>query len=101
MALPPLVTPEEPPCTGAFGEVSLTSGVRDVILLALYSSRAQLLLLTLSLACLGKTELQFPPFDKLQLLSPGAHLSPTSVWMGLAAGGVPDSRVARALQGLC
>ena len=44
----------------------------------LYSSRAQLLPLTLSLACLGKIKFQFTSLDKPQLLRPGAHLPPTS-----------------------
>ena len=76
---PPFLTPEEPFCTCAVWEVSLASGVIDVVLLSLHSSRAQLLPLTLSLECQGK---QGPiiPLDKLQLLGPGAHLPPTSLW---------------------
>ena len=59
-------------------EVSFTSGVTDVVILSLYTSRAQLLPLTLSLECPGKTKLQFILLDELQLLSPGAHLPPMS-----------------------
>ena len=49
---PPFWPPKEVFCTYAVGKVSLTSGV---VILSLYSSRAQLLPLTLSLECLGKT----------------------------------------------
>ena len=68
---PPSLTPEEPSCTCAVREIFLTSGV---VILSLYCSRAQLLPLTFSLECLGKTKLQFTLLDKLQLLSPGVHL---------------------------
>lgn len=74
--LPPFLTPEEPTCTA--GEVFLTSGVTHVVILSLHSGRAQLLPLTLSLECLGKTKLQFTPLDQLQLHCPGVYLSPNS-----------------------
>ena len=45
------------------------------VILSLYSSRAQLLPLTLSLKCLGETKLQFTPLNKFQLLCPEVHLS--------------------------
>ena len=75
---PPLLTPRESSGAYTVREVSLNSGVIDEIVLSLYSSRAQLLPLTLSLKCLGITELQFTPLDKLQLFSSGTHLPPTS-----------------------
>ena len=40
---PPFLTPEEPFCAWAVGEVSWTSRMIDVVILSLYSSRAQLL----------------------------------------------------------
>ena len=52
--LPPSLTPKEPSCTRAVREVSPISGVRDVVLLSLYSRRAQLPPLTLSSEGLGK-----------------------------------------------
>ena len=56
----------------------LTSRMRDVIL-SFYSSRAQLLPLTFYLEMSGENKLQFTQFDRLHLLSPGAHLHPTSI----------------------
>ena len=47
----------------------------DVVILSFYSSRAQLLPLSWSLKCLGKTKIQFTLLDNLQLFSSGAHLS--------------------------
>ena len=38
VAPPPFLTPEEPSCACATGEVSLTSGVIDVAVLSLYSA---------------------------------------------------------------
>lgn len=70
---PPFLTPKSF-CTCAVLEI-LTSGVIDAVILFLDSSRAQLLLLTLSLKCLGEAKVQFTPLDNLQLFSSGAHLS--------------------------
>ena len=67
---PPFLTSKEPSCTCADREVSLTSGLIDVVLLSQYSSRAQLLPLTLSLACLRKTKLQSTLLDKLPAAQP-------------------------------
>ena len=53
--------------------------MRDVIVLSFYSSRAQLLPLTFFLEMSGENKLQCTQFDRLQLLSAGAHLHPTSV----------------------
>ena len=46
------------------------------VILSLYSSRAQLLPLTLSLKCLGETKLQYTPLNKFQLLCAEVHVSP-------------------------
>ena len=62
---------------GGFLDFSSDRCGRFISLLPL---RAQLLPLALSLACPGKTKLQFILLDELQLLSPGAHLPPTSKW---------------------
>lgn len=67
MVPPPFVTSEEPSCTCAAQEVSLTSGVVEVVFLSLYSSRTQILPLILLLECLGKTKLKFTLLDKLRL----------------------------------
>ena len=76
-SVPPFLTPTSfYPC--AVLESSLTSGVIDAVVLFLDSSRAQLLLLTLSLKCLGEAKLQFTTPDNLQLFSSGTHLPPTS-----------------------
>ena len=53
---PSFLTPEEPFCACVVREVSLISGM---VILSLYSSRAQLLTLTLALECLGEKKLQF------------------------------------------
>ena len=55
MIPPPFLITKEPSWVCVVREISLTSGVIDVVLLSLYSSRLQLLPLTLSLECLGKT----------------------------------------------
>lgn len=68
MVPPPFVMSEEPSCTCAAEEVSLTSGVVEVVFLSLYSSRTQILPLILFLECLGKTKLKFTLLDKLRLL---------------------------------
>lgn len=68
--------PSESFCTCVVEETSLTSGMRDVVLLSLYSSTVQVLPLTLCLECLRKVKFQF---DKLLQLNPWAHLSPNSV----------------------
>ena len=68
MVPPPCVTSEEPSCTCAAEEVSLTSGVVDVVFLSLYSIRAQFLPSILFLECPGKTKLKFTLLDKLRLL---------------------------------
>lgn len=74
MVTPLLLTPKEPSWACTFGEVPLTSEVTDVVILYLYSSRVQLLVLGVS----GKTKFQFTLFDKLQLFCPGDHLLPVS-----------------------
>ena len=79
MLPPPSVTSEEPSCTCAAEEVSLTSGVVDAVFLSLYSSRTQFLPLILFLERLGKTKLKFILLVKLRLLYRRAHLSPTSI----------------------
>ena len=71
----PFLTSEKSSYACAVGEGSLTSGVIDVVILSFYSSRDQLLPLSWSLKYLGKTKIQFTLLDKLQLFSPGAHLS--------------------------
>lgn len=73
---PPFLTPKSF-YTCAVLEI-LTSGVIDVVILFLDSSRAQLLLLSLSLKCLGEAKVQFTPLDNLQLFSSGTHLPPIS-----------------------
>ena len=74
MVTPLLLTPKKPSWACTFGEVPLTSEVTDVVILYLYSSRVQLLVLGVS----GKTKFQFTLFDKLQLFCPGDHLLPVS-----------------------
>ena len=54
-----------------------------MVILSLYSSRAQLLSLTLSLESLGKQSFNFTPLDRHQVSSPGAYLSPTSFLLSL------------------
>ena len=73
MVTPLLLTPKKPSWACTFGEVPLTSEVTDVVILYLYSSRVQLLVLGVS----GKTKFQFTLHDKLQQLSPGACLLST------------------------
>lgn len=68
--------PLESFCTCVVEETSLTSGMRDVVLLSLYSSTVQVLPLTLCLEYLRKIKFQF---DKLSQLNSWAHLSPNSV----------------------
>ena len=71
-----LLLPSESFCTCVVEETSLTSGMRDVVLLSIYSSTVQVLPLTLCLECLRKIKFQF---DKLPQLNPWVHLSPNSV----------------------
>ena len=68
--------PWESFCTCVVEETSLTLGMRDVVLLSLYSSTVQILTLTLCLECLRKIKFQF---DKLPQLNPWIHLSANSV----------------------
>ena len=68
--------------------------MRDVIFLSSYSSRAQLLPLIFFLEMSGENKLQFTQSDRLQLLSPGAHLHPTSVPHFLVHLSVSGHRVA-------
>ena len=78
VAPPSFLTPKEASCTCAVGEVSLTSGVIDGVVLSLCSGRAQLLSFTWSLKCRWNTKLHFTLLGKFQLLSQGSCLPPTS-----------------------
>ena len=74
------LTPEEPFCTFAVEEISLTSRMRDVVF-SLYSRRAQFLyapVISFFLEMSGTDKFQFTQLDKFQLLSPVAHLPSTS-----------------------
>ena len=51
LAPPPFLTPEESYCTRVIGELSLTLGLIEVVILFFYSRRTQLLPLTFSLMC--------------------------------------------------
>ena len=66
--VPSLFKPLESYCACVIGEISLTPGVIEVVLLSFYSSRAQLLPLTFSLRC-RKNKAQFTQPNKSQLFS--------------------------------
>ena len=72
----PFPPPRSLPARMQTGKVSLISRVGT---LSLYLSRIQLLLLALSLECLGKNKASILLHNKHQLSSPEAHLSPTSI----------------------
>ena len=78
------MTPKEAFCACAVGEVSLTSGM---VILSPYSGRPQLLLLTLSLECLGK--------QSSNLLSPTDSSCPAQGPIYLYLTGTPPSAAGR------
>ena len=78
---PSFLTSEEPFCTFAVEEISLTSRMMDVVFFSLYSRRAQFLYapaISFFLEMSGTDKFQFTQLEKFQLLSPRTHCPPTS-----------------------
>ena len=74
---PPFLTPKEPPCACADGEVFLDLRSGHLISLLQQSSASTT---SFVLGVSGwEQSFTFTPLDKYQLSSPGAHLFPTSV----------------------